>query len=280
VVAGSLGKTGAAALACRGAARAGAGLVTLALPESLNSAMEMKITEVMTEPLPEEERGFLGIGSLERILELMAGKQVLALGPGLSTHRGTLSLVRALVAESTLPLVIDADGINALVADPSVLREAKAPVVLTPHPGEMARLVGSDSREVQRNRLSIAGDCSRRYGCSVVLKGARSLIADPDGGIAINLTGNAGMASGGMGDVLTGMIAGFLAQGYRCSAATRLGVFCHGLAGDLVCCENGGPGMLAGDVVRAVPRVLKALLERKLPPGLDAPDAYRMTAVL
>ena len=280
VVAGSRGKTGAAALACRGAARVGAGLVTLAVPESLHSIMEMKLTEVMTEPLCEEEAGFLGIGSLDRILELMAGKQVLALGPGLSTHDGTVRLIRALVEQSTVPLVIDADGINALCGNLAVLRGVKVPVVLTPHPGEMARLVGSDAREVQRNRLTIARDCARQYGCYVVLKGARSLIADPGGGIAINLTGNAGMASGGMGDVLTGMIAGFMAQGYECAASAQLGVFCHGLAGDLVSCEKGSLGISAGDVLRVVPRVLNALLERRLPPALDSADAYRMPVML
>lgn len=280
VLAGSRGKTGAAVLACRAAARVGAGLVTLAVPESLHSIVEVKLTEVMTEPLPEEEVGFLGMNSLDRILELMKGKQVLALGPGLSTHEGTVRLVHALVEKSAIPLVIDADGINALRGKASMLRGARAPVVLTPHPGEMARLVGLDTREVQGNRLSVVRDCARNCGCCVVLKGARSLVAEPDGSVAINLTGNAGMASGGMGDVLTGMIAGLTAQGYASGAGAQLGVFCHGLAGDLVSCEKGSPGIIAGDVLHALPRVLRSLLERRLPPALEGGDGYRMTVVL
>jgi len=273
VVAGTRGKTGAAALCCRGAAGAGAGLVTLAIPESLNSIMEVKLTEVMTEPIPEEEAGFPGSGSLDAVMKLMAGKQVLALGPGLSTRDGARRLIHGLVEQSTIPMVIDADGLNVLSGNLEVLTRAKAPVVLTPHPGEMARLAGSGTKDVQRDRPGTAREFARRHGCCLVLKGARTLVAEADGSIAINLTGNAGMASGGMGDVLTGMIAGFIAQGYDCARSAQLAVFCHGLAGDLLSREQGPLGFMAGDLLRVLPRALRALSERRLPASLDAGHA-------
>jgi NAD(P)H-hydrate epimerase len=270
VVAGTRGKTGAADLCCRGAAGAGAGLVTLAIPESLNSIMEMKLTEVMTEPIPEEEAGFHGVGSLDAVMRLMEGKKALALGPGLSTREGARRLIHGLIEQSAIPLVIDADGLTALSGSLDVLGRAKAPVVLTPHPGEMARLTGSGTKDVQRDRPGAARDFARRHGCCLVLKGARTLVAAPDGSIAVNLTGNAGMASGGMGDVLTGMIAGFIAQGYDGVRSAHLAVFCHGLAGDLLCREQGPLGFMAGDLLRVLPRALRALAERTSPVSLGA----------
>lgn len=273
VVAGSRGKTGAAALCSRGAAGAGAGLVTLAIPESLNSIMEVKLTEVMTEPIPEDDEGGPGSGSLDAVLQLMAGKKALALGPGLSTGEEARRLVHGLVEQSAIPMVIDADGLNVLSGNLEVLGRAKAPVVVTPHPGEMARLAGSGTREVQKDRPGTAREFAKRHGCCLVLKGARSLVATPDGSVAINLTGNAGMASGGMGDVLTGMIAGCMAQGYDAAVSARLAVFCHGLAGDLLSRERGPLGFMAGDLLRVLPRVLRALQEHRLPSSLAAMHA-------
>ena len=280
VIAGSKGKTGAAALCCQAAARVGAGLVTLGIPESLNNIMEKKLTEVMTEPLPEEEPGFLGVGSLEKIKRLMDGKKVLALGPGISTREDTVQLVRQIMEQSTIPLVVDADGINALSVDPGVLKRIQVPVVLTPHPGEMARLVGASTTEVQQDRVTIARDFAQRYGCYLVLKGARSLIAEPDGTLSINLTGNAGMASGGMGDVLTGMIPGFIAQGYDVPTSTKLAVFMHGLLGDLIAIERGPVGLVAGDLVSEIPRMMKAFMERSLPSSLVSEESCQMDWIL
>jgi len=280
VIAGSRGKTGAAALACQAAARVGAGLVTLGIPDALHAIMEQKLTEVMTEPLPEHHKGFMGIGSLKKIQELMVGKKVLALGPGLSTHEDTVKLVHAIIQESSIPVVVDADGINALGAHPALLHQVHIPVVLTPHPGEMARLLGVSVREVQRDRIAIAKDFAQRYGCYLVLKGARSLIAEPDGSLCINLTGNPGMASGGMGDILTGMIPGFIAQGYDCATSTKLAVFAHGLAGDLLSSERGPVGCIAGDVLGELPRVLKALADQTLPPAVSSDDRYQLTWIL
>lgn len=280
IIAGSKGKTGAAALACQAAARVGAGLVTLGIPESLNSIMERKLTEVMTEPLAEVEPGFLGIDSFETIERLMEGKKVLALGPGISTREDTVSLVHKIMERSTIPLVVDADGINALSLDLGLLKRIRVPVVLTPHPGEMARLLGINSREVQQDRVAVARNFTQQYGCYLVLKGARSLIAEPDGNISINLTGNAGMASGGMGDVLTGMIPGFISQGYDIPTSTKLAVFMHGLLGDLVAIERGPVGLIAGDLISEIPRMLKAFMEHTLPPSLALEEGCQMNWIL
>jgi len=250
IIAGSQGKTGAAALSCQAAVRVGAGLVTLGIPESLNNIMEEKLTEVMTEPLTEEEPGFIGIGSFKKIERLMKGKKVLALGPGVSTHKDMVKLVHRILVESTIPLVIDADGINL------------------------------SSKEIQKDRITIARDFAKQHGCYLVLKGTRSLIAEPEGNIFINPTGNAGMASGGMGDVLTGMIPGFISQGYDVATSTKLAVFVHGLAGDLVALEKGPVGLIAGDLVNEIPRVLKAFIEDKLPPSLNSEDRYQMGWIL
>jgi len=280
IIAGSQGKTGAAVLSCQAAFRVGAGLVTLGIPKSLNSIMEEKLTEVMTEPLSEEKPGFLGISSFEKIERLIEGKKVLALGPGISNQESVVKLVHRIIEESTIPLVIDADGINALSLDPGPLKRAKIPVVLTPHPGEMARLVGLSSKEVQKDRITIARDFAQKHGCYLVLKGMRSLIAEPEGNVFINPTGNAGMASGGMGDVLTGMIPGFLAQGYDVATSTKLAVFVHGWAGDLVALEKGPVGLIAGDLVNEIPRVLKVFIEGKSPPSLNLEEHYQMNWIL
>lgn len=280
IIAGSKGKTGAAALACQAAARVGAGLVTLGIPESLNDIMEKKLTEVMTEPLAEAEPGFLGIDSFDTIERLIKGKKVMALGPGISTREDTVRLVHKIMEESKIPLVVDADGINALTIDLELLKRVKVPVVLTPHPGEMARLVDVSSKEIQKDRITVARDFAQNYGCYLVLKGARSLIAEPDGTISINLTGNAGMASGGMGDVLTGMIPGFISQGYDIPTSAKLAVFMHGLLGDLVAIERGPIGLIAGDLVSEIPRVLKAFLEHKLPQSLAAEERCQMNWIL
>lgn len=280
MVAGSAGKTGAAALSCQAAARMGAGLVTLGIAESLNPIMEEKLTEVMTEPLAEETSGFLGMSSFERILELMEGKRVLALGPGMSTHESTVKLVHRIVEKSTIPLVIDADGINALSIDTGSLKQATVPVVLTPHPGEMARLIGEHAKEVQKDRIAIARDFAQTFNCYLVLKGTRSLVAEPGGHVFINPTGNAGMASGGMGDVLTGMISGLMAQNYDVVTSAKLAVFMHGLAGDMVAVEKGPVGLIASDLIEAIPRVFQALLEGQFSPSLQANDHDQLKWIL
>lgn len=257
VIAGSVGKTGAAAMTSESALRIGAGLVTAAIPASLNPIMEVKLTEVMTEPLPETVAQSLSTSAWPRIRHLMEGKKVIAVGPGISTHPETVALVRQIVAGSTVPLVIDADGVNAVAEAPQVLKEAQAPVVLTPHPGEMARLAHCSIAEVQANRLETAQEFARRYGVGVVLKGARTIIADPAGQAFINPTGNPGLASGGTGDVLTGMIAGLASQGLSLTDASRLGVFLHGMIADRVAASIGEMGLTAMDLVAGIAPALK-----------------------
>lgn len=261
VVAGSTGKTGAAAMAANSAVRTGAGLVTLAVPASLNAILEVKTTEAMTLPLPDSGEGYLSRLAKEAIAEALAGKDAVALGPGISWRRETALLVRDLVEDTGLPLVIDADGLNALSDDPSVLLHNKsADLILTPHPGEMARLAGIATVDVEADRIGTARAFAARYGVYLVLKGARTVIAAPDGSIAINGSGNPGMASGGMGDVLTGVLVALLGQGYDPFTACKLGVFLHGYAADLVAAEKGETGMSASDVQERLPYAIKQLM--------------------
>ena len=262
VVAGSVGKTGAGAMVGLGAARAGAGLVTVAVPASLHELMEMKLTEVMTEPLPETADQTVATAALPRLERLLQGKQALALGPGLSVQDETRQVVVSLVERSPCPLVLDADGVNALVGHLDVLGRARAPVIITPHPGEMGRLLGCSADEVQSQRLSVVQSFSKEHGVTLLLKGARSIIGGPGGRLAVNSTGNPGLASGGTGDVLTGLIAGFLAQGIGPFDAACLGAYCHGKAADRLMARFGDRGILATDLLQEVPVVLKGLAER------------------
>ncbi len=260
IVAGSVGKTGAAAMSSEAALYTGAGLITLAIPSSLNPIMEVKLTEVMTEPLPETSSQTLSVKSWPRIQELMEGKRAIALGPGISTHPETVEVVSHIVRESPVPMIIDADGINALAKEPALLKEAKSPVVLTPHPGEMARLLKTSIQSIQEDRIEVAKRFAQENGVYLVLKGARTVIAEPDGKVYINPTGNPGLASGGTGDVLTGMIAGFAVQGYSLSEACRLGVYLHGYIADIVAKETGEMGLTATDILTGIPLTLKEVM--------------------
>ncbi|MCM2356656.1 MAG: NAD(P)H-hydrate dehydratase [Geobacteraceae bacterium] len=261
IVAGSTGKTGAAAMAANSAVRSGAGLVTLAVPAGLNAILEVKTTEAMTLPLPDRGEGHLPAEAKKDILAALAGKDALALGPGLSRQPGTARLVREMAAETELPLVIDADGLNALSEDPSVLlRNKSGALILTPHPGEMARLASMATVDVEGDRIGTAREFAAQHQVFLVLKGARTVIAAPDGRMAINGSGNPGMASGGMGDVLTGVLVALLGQGYDPFSACRLGVFLHGFAADLVAADKGEIGISATDVQERLPFALHQLM--------------------
>jgi len=256
VIAGSVGKSGAAVMASLSALRVGAGLVTLALPSGLEASLPDRPMEIMTLPLPQTAEGSLGKDALEPILKFAGDKTVAAIGPGLSTHPETADVVRGLITKLAIPMVIDADGLNNLVGRLDLLKQSRAPVVLTPHPGEMARLIGSTTAEVQADRLGVANEFVRRHPVTLVLKGARTIIASPSGAAAINSTGNPGMATAGTGDALTGMIAGLIAQGHAPETAAHLGVYLHGLAGDLAAAELGGVGLLAGDLIHRIPSAI------------------------
>ncbi|OGP32203.1 MAG: hypothetical protein A2073_00975 [Deltaproteobacteria bacterium GWC2_42_11] len=261
VLSGSTGKTGAAAMTCLGAMRVGTGLVTLGIPESLNRIMEEKLTEVMTEPLPETKSKTLGGISFDRVKEVLKNKQAIAIGPGMTAVNDVRDLVLKLIKETNLPIVIDADAINVLKGNLYVLKQANVPTVMTPHPGEMARLLDLSTKDVQADRINTASGFATENNVTLVLKGARTVIASPDGMVYINMTGNAGMATAGTGDILTGMIAGFMAQGYLSVDAARIGVYLHGLAGDTVARKSGEIGMMATDLLTILPEVLNSLLK-------------------
>lgn len=266
VVAGSTGMTGAAALASEAALRVGAGLVTLAIPQSLNTILEVKLSEVMTLPLPETEAGSLAESSTSTILEYAKKtKSLLAIGPGLSQHPETMTLVHQLVKENKeqglgLRMVIDADGLNALAQATDLISLLGTEIVLTPHPGEMARLTNIPISTLESNRIGTAEKFANQYGVTLVLKGAPTVTSNPNGETWVNSTGNAGMATAGMGDVLTGIIAGLMAQNMSSETAAVLGVYLHGLAGDIAAEKLGMHGLIAGDVLQAVPQAISSLI--------------------
>ena len=263
VLAGSTGMTGAAVLASQAALRSGAGLVKLGIPKSLNPVVEVKLSEVMTTPLPETSEGSLALTAKPQILEFIERTaSVLAIGPGLSQHPETVDLIQSLLRETDRPTVIDADGLNAL-ADGKIHRSPSkgnnpisslpSQTMLTPHPGEMARLAGLSVADIEKNRIGVAQEFARKHGVTLVLKGVPTVVALHTGEVWLNSTGNPGMATGGMGDVLTGLIAGLTAQGVPISKAGVLGVYLHGLACDISAEMTGMHGLIAGDALEAIP---------------------------
>ena len=261
VIAGSPGKTGAAAMTAMAAMRAGAGLVTLGIAESLNPILETQLLEVMTAPLPESQNGALGTSAFEKIKKMEAGKKCLAIGPGIGQAGETQRLAKKIISQSQIPVVIDADGPNNIAGQTQLLKSLTTSMVLTPHPGEMARLMDVTPAEIQQNRLQCARDFASNFKVHIVLKGAATVIAHPDGSAYINPTGNPGMASGGMGDVLTGVLAGFITQGFTPEAAAHASVYLHGAAADTLSKTVGPMGYLAGEVMNAIPGEVKKILE-------------------
>ena len=259
VVAGSRGLSGAAFLASQGALRTGAGLVTVAAPESIYAVMEMKTTEAMTLELPETLAGGLGADAVRLVREFSARASVVLVGPGLGRDGQTMEAVREIIQTVDRPLVLDADALFALAGHIELLAATEVLAVLTPHPGEMSRLTGLSVQQIQSDRIGAARRAAIEWGNIVVLKGSRTVVAFPDGEIYVNPTGNAGMATGGTGDVLSGVIAGLIAQGLSSHDAAVVGVYLHGLAGDMV--AAGRPvGMTALDLVERVPDAIKQIL--------------------
>jgi len=248
VLGGSTGFAGAPCLAARGALLSGAGLVTCGVPHSLLPVVAAKLTACMTHPFREVPGGAFALGALPDIFDFAARCDAVALGPGIGRHRSTEKLVHALVRSLDKPLVLDADGLNALEGRADVLSGARGPRVLTPHPGEMARLTGLSTREIQARRQEIAAEFAARHSIVLVLKGHRTVVADGRE-TYVNETGNPGMASGGTGDVLTGVVAGLLAQGLEPFPAACLAVHLHGLAGDLACLKVGEQALTAVDLL-------------------------------
>ena len=264
IVAGSLGKTGAAIMAGSAALKAGAGLATVATPDICVPMVSSYLPELMTAPLPATPAGTLSIRCLEHsaFADLLRGKDILAMGPGLTTQAETQEFVRAVVRDSDTSLVLDADGLNAFTGRSSDLAKHRAAqMVITPHPGEMARLVNSSAQDVQRDRIAIAQKAATDLKATIVLKGNQTVIAAPDGRTWINSTGNPGMAKAGSGDVLTGMLAGILAQHGKgdWSKAICLAVYLHGLGGDIASEESGEISLMATDIIRAIPKAYAKL---------------------
>jgi ADP-dependent NAD(P)H-hydrate dehydratase / NAD(P)H-hydrate epimerase len=261
VVAGSVGRTGAAVLACLGALRAGTGLVTCATPGSQQPVVAGRLSEAMTEPLPETGTRTLSVKAVERVMELLARMDAVAIGPGVGLDAETQAAVRTLVRDAERPMVVDADALTALVGCLEMCRDARAPRVLTPHPGEAARLLGCGIAELQADRIASARRLATESGATVALKGARTVIAGPDGRVTLNPTGNPGMATGGTGDVLTGVAGGLLAQGVAPAAAVSCAVYLHGLAGDLAAETRGAAGLVASDVANSIPAAIRRILD-------------------
>jgi NAD(P)H-hydrate epimerase len=278
IVAGSKGKTGAALMTARACLRTGAGLVTIGIPELLISAFQSRVTEEMILPLPDKGDGTLSYSSVDAIFDFLKGRaNVLAIGPGLSVDNEISELVNLLVVKSRVPIVIDADGINIIARNPGVLKKSRAPIILTPHVGEMARLLahrirpvsslpeeqGKISRElcqeIEKDRINVAISFAKKTKTYLVLKGVPTIIATPDGDSFVNSTGNPGMATAGAGDVLTGMISAFLAQRLTPQHASIVGVFIHGLAGDIVAERRGQESLVATDIIRFIPDVLRSV---------------------
>jgi len=255
ILAGSRSYSGAAVLCAQAAMRSGAGLVTLGIPRGINNAIiKIKTPEVMTLPLAQTSAGSLSLKAFSKIKNFVKKIDLLVIGPGLSQDKSTQSLTRKIVRNIDKPLVIDADGLNALAG---YLKYLKNNAILTPHPGEMARLLGISVKEVQGNRKDIAIKFSRHYKLTLVLKGHNTIVSDYQGNLYINKTGNPGMSSAGCGDVLTGMIAAFLGQGLDKFSASKYAVYLHGLAADLGTKEKTQISLIASDIIAKIPEAIK-----------------------
>lgn len=256
LIGGSTGLTGAILLAALAAIRCGAGLVTAALPESLVPIFDSASLEVMSIPLAQTGQGAIAIEALPAIENILGTCSVCAIGPGMSRYYEANAIVRFVLERAGIPVVIDADGLNALQGDVGILKERQIPVVLTPHPGEMARLTGKTIEEIQANRIEYAAQYAQEWGSTIVLKGNKTIVAAPTGEIYINITGNPGMATAGSGDVLCGIITGLISQGLKPARAAAVGVYLHGMSGDYAAGIKGQRGLIASDIIEGLPSVL------------------------
>ncbi len=257
VVGGCHGMPGAVTMTSMACLRVGAGLVYGAMPAAVRRSFHQRLMEGIAVALPESEQNCLTGASLSHLLQASRGKNVAALGPGIGLDPETGEMIRSLIPKMRIPVILDADGISQIASDPEVLKNAKVPVILTPHPGEMARLTGASGERLATRRVDVAREFAAGYGVIVVLKGARTVVAEPQGTTWINTTGNPGMATAGTGDVLTGIIAGLVAQGMRPLEAALSGVYLHGACGDRAANRRGDRGLLARDLLHELPNVLK-----------------------
>ncbi len=263
ILAGSLGKTGAAVMAGKAALEMGAGLVTVGTPKSCLPIVARSMMELMTEPLEETPESTLSEKALDKIKKLLKGKDAVLIGPGISTNKQTRNLIRSLLPLIKVPALLDADALNCVASDPEVLKSLSFPVVITPHPGEFARLVKTSAKEVVEKKLELAPEFAKKYGVYVVLKGYRTIIATPDKKIFINPTGNPGMATGGSGDVLSGMMASLIMQGGDFLNAVLASVYVHGLSGDMAVKKIGEKSIIAGDLIDFLPGAVMSMEQER-----------------
>ncbi|MCK4431791.1 MAG: NAD(P)H-hydrate dehydratase, partial [Candidatus Aminicenantes bacterium] len=261
IVSGSLGKTGAAIMAGKAALKMGAGLVTVGIPQSCLPIVARSMVELMTEPLSETPEKTLSSEALEKVLNLLDGKDALLLGPGISTHESTSELVLSLLQRMDIPAVLDADALNILAANPELLKSLRRPAILTPHPGEFARLLHISTKEVVEKKLELVPQFAESYGVYLVLKGYRTLTATPEGKVYINPTGNPGMATAGSGDILSGMIASMIIQEKNILEAVLAAVYIHGLSGDIGARRLGEMPLTAGNIITYLPNAIKEISE-------------------
>jgi ADP-dependent NAD(P)H-hydrate dehydratase / NAD(P)H-hydrate epimerase len=267
VLAGSIGYTGAAALTSLSGLRSGTGLVILGIPSSLNAIMEIKVTEVITRPLPDVKKGgHFALRGMGEIRQQIDWADAIAIGPGIGTHHETAELVTRLIQQIEKPLVLDADGLNIIAKNKDALKQHKCPLIISPHPGELSRLTGLPIEQIESNRFDLARQFASEYNLVLILKGAPSLVALPSGELYINYSGNDGMATAGSGDVLTGLIGGFLAQGVSAEQSAILATHTHGLAGDIAADSIGHRGMIASDILDCLPQALVELEEQAQEP--------------
>lgn len=261
IIGGSAGMMGAAAMCGMAALRCGPGIVELGVPSSIQHAIAPLLVEAMVKGFGEEQ-GALSYTSADLLLESINKASSFVIGPGMSQRGGLFELLKKIIAEASVPGVIDADGLNLLSMDTNILLKASVPLVVTPHPGEMARLLKRDVGFIQQNRIECSKELSIRYNIVTVLKGANTVIASPDGSVYINTTGGPGMAKGGAGDILAGVIGALMAQGIRQIESANAAVHIHGLAGDMAACDIGEYGVKAGDIIEYIPRILKMVSQR------------------
>ncbi len=259
IIGGSRGMTGSVYLSSQAALRTGSGLVYSLVPESLETIMSIKLVEAIVKPIYDRGSGFFVRESLGRILKEIKKLDLIALGPGMGVDKERVELVGEIIRKTNIPILIDADGLNCISKDLKILEEIKAPIIITPHPGEMARLLNLDISEIQAKREYYARFFSEKYKLVTVLKGHESLVVSPDGQVYKNKTGNPGMSTAGTGDVLTGMITSFLGQGLSPFDAGKLGVYVHGLAGDIARDELGEYSIIARDLIKYIPQAIKSL---------------------
>ena len=261
VIGSSKGMTGSGVMSACAALRSGAGLVVLGLPQSIQAAANTIMPEIMTKGYFDNNEGFYKKECIYDMLESINSSASLVIGPGISEDEDIKEIIVEIVKNCRIPMVIDADGLNSLAKEKNVLKEKKSSIIVTPHPGEMARLIGTTTDEIQRNRVKYASKFSSEFGVITVLKGFRTVIALPDGSVFINPTGNPGMATAGTGDVLAGLIGGLISQGIPAEKAAVAGVYIHGAAGDMAIDEIGEAGLVATDIIKFIPKILKNIID-------------------